>query len=117
MVAADKVGFLRLHIPAAIIVLLLTRFRFLWWWAADRKPVPVTGSLLWQERLMRVVHIALYVLILGRIASGIRMIVLSGAGPDIFGGVDAELPNVMDYPPRIPLGASDRAWAASSRQG
>lgn len=104
MDTADKVGFLRLHIPAAIIVLLLTLFRIVWWWVFDRKPVPITGSPLWQERLARVVHIALYVLILGMIASGIGMIVLSGVGADIFSGADIELPNFMDYPPRIPHG-------------
>ena len=54
--------------------------------------------------MARVVHIALYVLILGMIASGIGMIVLSGVGADIFSGADIELPNFMDYPPRIPHG-------------
>lgn len=102
--AADKAGFLRLHIPAAIIVLLLTLCRIVWWWFFDRKPAPVAGSPQWQERLARVVHIGLYVLILGMIASGIGMIALSGAGPDIFDGAGAELPNFMDYPPRIPHG-------------
>ena len=99
--AADKAGFLRLHIPAAIIVLLLTLFRIVWWWFLDRKPAPVTGSPLWQERLAHVVHIALYVLILGMIASGIGMIVLSGAGPIIFGETGtAALPNFHLHPPR-----------------
>jgi cytochrome b561 len=102
--AADKVGFLRLHIPAAIIVLLLTLFRIVWWWFFDRKPVPVTGSPLWQERLARVVHIALYIVILGMITSGIGMIVLSGAGPNIFAGSVAPLPDFHDFPPRVPHG-------------
>lgn len=104
MDAADKVGFLRLHIPAAIVALLLTLFRIVWWWSLDRKPVPVTGGPPWQERLARVVHIALYVLILGMVASGIGMIALSGAGPEIIGGTGAALPDFMEYPPRIAHG-------------
>ncbi|MBB3398744.1 cytochrome b561 [Rhizobium sp. BK538] len=84
-----------MHIPAAIIALLLTTFRIVWWWFFDKKPEPVQGSLLWQERLARGVHIAFYIVILGMIASGIGMIVLNGAGPFIFGGAGAELPNVL----------------------
>ncbi|WP_347801572.1 hypothetical protein [Mesorhizobium sp. CAU 1732] len=67
----------------------------------DRKPEPVKGSPPWQERLARGVHIALYIVILGMVASGIGMIVLSGAGPIIFSGADTELPNFLQYPPRI----------------
>lgn len=99
-----KAAFLRIHIPAAIIALLLTLFRIVWWWFFDRKPVPVKGSPLWQERLARAVHLAFYVVILGMIASGIGMIVLSGAGPTIFSGAGGELPNFHQYPPRVPHG-------------
>lgn len=101
---AAKVGFLRIHIPAAIIVLTLTLFRIVWWWFIDRKPLPVSGPPLWQERLARIVHLALYVVILGMIASGIGMIVLSGAGPTVFGESRIPLPNFHNYPPRIPHG-------------
>lgn len=103
-----KAALLRMHIPAAIIVLLLTAFRIVWWWVFDRKPEPVRGAPLWQERLARGVHIAFYIVILGMVASGIGMIALSGAGPAIFSGAGAELPNFLQYPPRIPhgLGAS-----------
>lgn len=99
-----KAALLRMHIPAAVIALLLTAFRIVWWWLFDKKPEPVRGSPLWQERLARGVHIALYVVVLGMIASGIGMMVLSGAGPVVFGGTDAQLPNFMQYPPRIPHG-------------
>ncbi len=102
--SAIKAGFLRIHIPAAIIVLLLTVFRIVWWWFFDRKPAPVMGSPLWQERLARGVHIALYIVILGMIASGIGMIVLSGAGPIIFGETGTALPNFHLHPPRVPHG-------------
>lgn len=101
---AIKAGFLRIHIPAAIIALLLTAFRIIWWWVFDKKPLPVQGVPVWQERLARGVHLALYVVILGMIASGIGMMLLSGAGPIIFGGTGATLPNFHLYPPRVPHG-------------
>jgi cytochrome b561 len=93
-----------MHIPAAIIVLLLTVFRIVWWWFFDRKPLPVRGSPLWQERLARVVHFVLYVVVLGMIASGIGRFALSGAGPTVFGESATPLPNFHNYPPRVPHG-------------
>ncbi|MGO8148947.1 cytochrome b [Rhizobium leguminosarum] len=51
MDAATKAGLLRFHIPVAIVVLLLTALRIVWWWRFDRKPAPVQASPRWQERL------------------------------------------------------------------
>lgn len=99
-----KVAFLRIHIPTAIIALLLTLFRIVWWWFFDKKPLPARGSRLWQERLARAVHLALYIVILAMIASGIGMIALSGAGPTVFGESASPLPNFHNYPPRVPHG-------------
>ncbi|MGO7136466.1 cytochrome b [Rhizobium leguminosarum] len=101
---ATKAGILRFHIPVAIIVLLLTAFRLVWWWRFDRKPLPVQGQPLWQERIARWVHVAFYIVIFGMVSSGVGMIILSGAGPTIFGSSGAALPNFADYPPRIPHG-------------
>lgn len=101
--SATQAGFLRFHIPVAVTVLLLTLFRIVWWWRFDRKPIPVEGPRPWQERFARFVHVAFYVVILGMVASGIGMILLSGAGPIIFGGSGA-LPDFHDYPPRVPHG-------------
>ena len=42
--AAAKAEFLRFHIPVAIIVLLLTALRIVWWWRFDRKPLSVEGT-------------------------------------------------------------------------
>lgn len=98
--ASVKTEILRFHIPIAVTVLLLTLLRIVWWWRFDRKPSPVQGSPLWQERIARGVHVAFYVIILGMIASGIGMIALSGAGPVIFGAQAATLPNFADYPPK-----------------
>ncbi|MDH1268467.1 cytochrome b/b6 domain-containing protein [Rhizobium pusense] len=101
---AAKAALLRVHIPAAIVILLLTIGRIVWWFFLDKKPQPVQGAPAWQEWLARAVHMLFYVVILGMVASGIGMMVLSGAGPTIFGGTGAELPNFMQYPPRIPHG-------------
>lgn len=101
--ATTHAGFLRFHIPVAITVLLLTLFRIVWWWRFDRKPIPVEGSQPWQERFARFVHVVFYVVILGMVASGIGMMVLSDAGSIIFGG-SGVLPDFHDYPPRVPHG-------------
>ena len=110
--AGAKAAFLRMHIPAAIIVLLLTAFRIIWWWFFDTKPEAVRESPLWQERLARGVHVAFYIVILGMIASGIGMLVLSGAGPAVFGGTGAGLPDFHQYPPRVPHGLGARLLIA-----
>ena len=102
--AAIKAGLLRFHIPVAIFVLLLTVLRIVWWWRFDQKPLAVAGSPRWQERIARFVHVTLYVIILGMVASGIGMMVLSGAAPAVFGVPGKMLPNFSDYPPRGPHG-------------
>ena len=102
--AAAKAGALRFHVPVAIIVALLTILRIVWWWRFDRKPLPVEGSTHWQERIASWVHVAFYVVILGMVASGIGMMILSGAAPAIFGAPGVLLPNFTDYPPRAPHG-------------
>jgi len=98
-----KGAFLRAHIPMAIAILLLTLFRIVWWWLFDRKPLPVQGSPAWQEWLARAVHVAFYIVILGMVASGVGMMVLSGAAPDIFSG-SGTLPDFNAYLPRVPHG-------------
>lgn len=104
MDTAIKAGFLRFHIPIAIVILLLTALRIVWWWRFDLRPLPAGGSPAWQERLARWVHVAFYVIILGMVASGIGMMILSGAAPAVFGQPGAMLPNFTDYPPRAPHG-------------
>ncbi|MCA1458768.1 cytochrome b [Bradyrhizobium sp. BRP22] len=102
--AHTKTICLRVHVPTAIFLLLLTAFRIVWWWFVDSKPEPRQDTSLWQQRLARGVHLAFYVVILGMIVSGVGMIVLSGAGPAIFGEPAAALPNFDQYPPRVPHG-------------
>jgi len=99
--AAAKVFFLQFHVPAGILILLLTLTRIGWWLFADSKPQPVSMPK-WQERLSRAAHILLYVVILGMASSGIGIMVLSGAGAIIFGGEPGPLPDLWQFLPRTP---------------
>ena len=108
---ASKADLLRAHVPLGGTVLLLTVARIGWWFFAEKKP----GSLpmpIWQRHFSRAVHVLFYVMILGITASGIGMMVLSGAGPFLFGGSAMNLPNFNDYPPRIPHGIGARVMIA-----
>lgn len=107
-----KLAFLKVHVPFAIIVLLLTVARIVWWWRLDRKPLPMKGLPSWQAGLARAVHLLLYVVILGMLASGIGMMILSGAGPIIFGASATPLPDFNDFLPRVPHGLGARLLMA-----
>jgi cytochrome b561 len=112
MDSAAKAVFLRVHIPVAITVLVLTIVRIVWWWRFDVKPLPVEGSPSWQERIAGWVHVAFYIIVLGMVASGIGMMILSGAAPAVFGAPGAVLPDFTDYPPRVPHGLGARLLIA-----
>lgn len=104
---ASKVGILQFHAPLGVAILLLTLGRIGWWLFADKKPASVPMPK-WQDRSSRTVHFLFYVVILGMTASGIGMMVLSGAGPIIFGGDATLLPDFWDYLPRTPHGIGAR---------
>lgn len=106
--ALAKAALLRVHVPMAIAVLLLTAFRVLWWWRFDRKPAPLAELPRWQVGLSRAVHVALLVIVFGMIASGIGMMVLSGAAPAVFGDPGAVMPDFHDILPRGPHGVGAR---------
>jgi cytochrome b561 len=105
---AAKAQLLSVHAVIGITILLLTLARIGWWWFADRKPDPVAGMPAWQEWAARAVHLLFYVVILGMTATGIGMVVLSGAGPILFGGADGQLPHFGHYWPRLPHGIGVR---------
>lgn len=106
-----KLVLLKAHVPMAVCVLLLTLTRIAWWVFIDRKPAPAAGPPLWQERLARAVHLLFYVATLGLAASGVGILILSGAGPTIF-GQGGVLPDFWNYPPRIPHGIGARMLIA-----
>jgi len=109
--AAAKVAILQVHVPLGATILLLTLLRVVWWVFADKKPgsVPMPA---WQERSSRAVHFLFYAVILGMAASGIGMMVLSGAGPVLFGGSSETLPDFWKFLPRVPHGIGARVMIA-----
>ena len=98
---AVKAQILSVHVPLAIIVALLTIARLGWWRFADRKPDRVAGTPRWQHLSATAVHWLFYIVILGMAASGIGMLVLSGAGAQIFGGAEGPLPDFWSFK-RVP---------------
>lgn len=103
-----KAAVLSVHVPLGIIVLLLTLSRVAWWMFADQKPQAPQADPAWQTKSAHAVHIAFYILIFGMAASGIGMMVLSGAGSILFGGSQAPLPDFWSYLPRVPHSIGSR---------
>lgn len=97
-----KAALLRFHAVFGVAILVLTLARIGWWWLADRKPSPVGGQSPMLQRVASMVHALFYIVIVGLAASGIGMMVLSGAGPIVFGGASGSLPDFWNYPPRVP---------------
>ena len=96
-----KVPFLRAHVALGITVLILTLIRIAWWWRVDKKPAVASMPEL-QSRLSHAVHVLFYIVIPGMGASGVGMLILSGAGTIIYGGAAENLPDFWDYLPRTP---------------
>ena len=108
---AAKAVFLRFHAAMGMAILVLTLARIAWWWFADSKPRPVAGQPALLHRAATAVHVLFYVVILGIAASGIGMMVLSGAGQIVFGGASGALPDFWNYLPRVPHGIGVRVVA------
>lgn len=108
--AATKAAALRVHVPVAALVLLLTVARLIWWWRVDRKPAPMPGLPSWQRAIAAWTHRALYLLLFLLLASGIATSALSGLPAALVGA--APLPALSDLPPRIGHGIGARALAA-----
>ena len=71
-----KIAALQMHLPVAILVLVLTVFRLIWWWRFDKRPGPVMGVPPWQDGIARWTHRALYAVVILLLASGIAMSIL-----------------------------------------
>ncbi len=106
-----KAALLRIHLPVAGLVLILTLGRLLWWWRFDRKPQEVAGVAGWQAAAARWTHRGLYVLILAMLGSGIAMSVLSGLPDALFGA--APFPELGGLAPRAGHGIGARLIAAA----
>lgn len=110
--STGKASVLSVHVPLGIIILLLTLARVAWWVFADSKPIHPAGGPAWQTMSAKAVHVLFYVVIFGMAASGIGMMILSGAGSILFFGSDAPLPDFRDYLPRVPHGIGARVMIA-----
>lgn len=106
-----KVAMLRIHLPVAFLVLILTVFRLLWWLWVQSKPAPLGTVPAWQEALARWMHRALYLLIFVLLGSGIAMSVIGGLPDAVFG--TAPLPDLSELPPRAPHGIGARLILAA----
>ncbi len=102
-----KAAILQIHLSVGIAILLLTLARIGWWFWADKKPASVAMSP-WKDRASRLVHVLFYVVILGMTASGLGMMVLSGAGQIIFSESVESLPDFWEFLPRRPHGIGAR---------
>lgn len=107
-----KAQILSVHVPLAIATFVLTAVRILWWWFADKKPDPLAGIPKWQDVSASAVHFLFYIVIIGMVASGVGMFVLSGAGEILFGDAQGNLPDFWNYKPRIPHGIGARIMVA-----
>ncbi|MFN4058391.1 MAG: cytochrome b [Roseinatronobacter sp.] len=101
---------LSLHAPLGLSVLVLTLARLAWWGLADTRPAPLGKGL--QVRAAKAAHFGFYVLMLGMGASGIAMMMLSGAGDILSGAATGPLPDFRDYLPRIPHGIGAKLMIA-----
>lgn len=93
-----RASLLRGHAPLGIIVLVLTLLR-IGWWFVDRRPRELSGLPGWQSVAERVVRVLLYALVLLMGASGVGLMVLSGAGTILFFGASGPLPDFWRFPP------------------
>jgi cytochrome b561 len=95
---ALKATLLRAHVPLGVAVFALTIFRIMWWFI-DRRPQPLAGLPRWQVSAEAVVRVLLYAFVLLLGASGIAMVILSGAGAVLFGGAPGPLEDFWRFPP------------------
>ena len=99
---------LSLHVPLGIAVLVLTIARVIWWMLFDQKPNPPSQDPTWQKLSAKAVHVLFYIVIFGMAASGIGLMVASGAGETLTGNSGAPLPEFSEYLPRAPHGFGAR---------
>jgi len=89
---------LRLHVPLGLLILLLTLARAAWW-LVDRRPIAIGGQPRWQIGVAHGLHALLYIVPLLLGASGIGLMIQSGAAPVLFTGASTALPRFADLAP------------------
>jgi cytochrome b561 len=96
---ALRAAVLRGHVPLGILVLVLTVLRIGWWMFADRRPAPLAGLPGWQAASERLIRTLIYLVLLVTAASGLGLLIISGAAPILFGGAPGPLPAFGSFPP------------------
>jgi cytochrome b561 len=107
-IGRDAHGVLRAHVASGLLAGLLTLVRVGWWLLADTRPDPAPNAGSIRGAVARAVHALLIIVPLGMAASGIGMLVLTGAGAQLFGGAPGALPEFETVLPRRPHGLG--AW-------
>lgn len=97
---AAKAAILRVHAPLGLAILVLTLARIVWW-RFDYRPPPAADIARAQHFAARAVHTLFYVVIIFMAATGIGMLVLSGAGAILFSSAAGPLPDFWRYQPRL----------------
>lgn len=87
----------RFHVFLGLSVAVLTVLRIVWWLAFDKHPAPLVGTGRAQEWAARLVHLGLYGAIIMMVASGLGLVLLTGALPQIVSGL--ALPDFSAAPP------------------
>lgn len=100
----DGTAPLRVHALAGISAALLTLFRIVWWWRVDTKPDAAPNTDGMRGIVAKTVHLLLIIVPLGMAASGVGMMVLSGAGPILTGDIPGPLPDFATLAPRTAHG-------------
>lgn len=95
-----KETLLRLHAPMGMAIFSLMIFRLIWWWRFDTKPRPLENNSKTKNYVAKLLHRLFYVITFILAASGIGMLVLSGAGAILFTGAEGSLPDFENLPPR-----------------
>jgi cytochrome b561 len=94
----QKAAILRIHVPLGVTVLILTLVRIAWRFF-DIRPANPVGQPRWQAVAAYGVHSLLYLAIAAIAASGIGLLVLSGAAPVLFFATSGPLPNFSAFTP------------------
>jgi cytochrome b561 len=97
---------LPMHVSLGLLVGVLTLFRIVWWVFFDTRPAPVSGISRGQVWAARLVHLGLYGAIVIMVASGMAMLVLTGAAPAVFSG--STLPDFGAVAPSVMHGLMSR---------
>lgn len=89
---------LRLHVPLGLFVLVLTLVRIVWW-LLDKQPDDHVGQPRWRAVTAHSVHLLLYLVVIVMGASGIGLMVFSGAAQVLFFGAIRQLPDFTALKP------------------